>query len=192
MKKAMVVRFSAAALVGLLSSLNSGCAANGSRELLIDGIPFQVIPVVLPYDLPEEECYFGKSPYNMELERSGEDVIFPFGVVCGGGDGYTQGTYTEIKLETWGYSLVWRYDEVLKYSHENQETPPRAYRLILTDPEYAWDGDLICRPISIREASTGTVEFGREQIVVFTPREVLIRRGITRFFSCIESKSKGY
>lgn len=176
------------ALLGFVASLFLGCEASKSHIILIDGIPFCIYYVELPYDLSMvDDCYFGKSSYNTELNLSMDNTVLPFGVVCGGGDGETAGTYAEIVLETRGYSLIWMNEEVFRYSLD-AESSPRAYKLIKTDPDAACGGDLVCCPISIRGASMATVEVGREQIVVFTPSKLLIRKGRTRAFSCVSPR----
>ena len=47
-----------AILLFLGLGLFSGCLNNGSRQLIIDEVPFQICPVELPYDLPEERDFY--------------------------------------------------------------------------------------------------------------------------------------
>ncbi len=155
---------------------------------MIDGVSFQFCPVELPYDLPEEECFL-YSPYNDELSLSRENYVMPFGVVCGGGAGLANGNYAAILLEHDGFSLSWFHEELLRYSFEKSGGRPQAYKLVKSDPDAPCGGDLTCQPISLYEASSAAIALGREQIVVFTPEEVLIRRGDTKIFSRVKAPS---
>ena len=155
--------------------------------LLVEDIPFSVVPVALPYRLPKEECYFGSSPYNMELALSELDMVLPFGVVCGGGAGeLTLETYATIELSPDVCILTWHtVREVLRYSFKDGARA-LAYKLVMEDPDKTWDGGLVCQPITIREASEMDICQGKEQIVVFMPDGVLIRRGRAKSFSWVK------
>ena len=181
-----------AILLFLGLGLFSGCLNNGSRQLIIDEVPFQICPVELPYDLPEEKDFYFYSPYNDELSLSEENIVLPFGVVCGGSDGEAAGNYAQILLGNDGYSLLWMHKELLRYFFGKECARPQAYKLIKSDPDAPCGGDLACLPISLAEAACATVVVGREQIVVFTPREVLIKKGNTKIFSYIKTVKSPY
>lgn len=157
-----------------------------SQEMRIDGVSFQVVHVELPYDLPYEYDLIGKNPYNDELDDSKDDEIYPFGVVCGGGRGGTQGSYAKIQLETNGCSVAWFSEVLFSYSLNDGQGISKAYKLIQTDIDATSGGDLVWQPVSLSEAASATIEFEKEQIVVFTPLGVLIRRGRTKAFSFVK------
>lgn len=169
--------------------LLSGCEHANQQRKMFGDVSFQVVAVELPYDSPNEKCLLGKSPFNVELRRSEKNVVLPFGVVCGGCKVGAAGLLAEIALKQNGYSLLWKKEEVLRYSFSEKGVLPQAYKLKMTDSDTPSAGDLVCQEISLLEASMTVTDLGREQIIVFSPNEVLIKKGDTGFFSQVKSIS---
>lgn len=186
LRNCMFLLYTASALS--LSFL-SGCEHANEQRKMFGDVSFRVVSVELPYDRHKERCLLGKSPYNVELRRSEKNIVLPFGVVCGGCKVGTAGLFAEIALRPKSYSLLWKKEEVLRYSFAEKGVLPQAYKLIMTDSDTPSGGDLVCREISLLEASMIVTDLGREQIIVFSPNEVLIKKGDTGFFSCVKAIS---
>lgn len=178
-------------IMPILMTYLFGCMAPVSQSLIIDDVLFSIVNVEFPYKLPREECYLGKSPYNQELDLSEMGIVLPFGVVCGCGDGLTDGTYATIECSENDVTLSWINDagireEVLRCSFGKNASNAYAYKLKIENPDKPLAGELVCRRVSIRDASVMDICRGREQIVIFMPDGVLIRRGLSKSFSLVK------
>lgn len=188
------------ALVSTLFSVSAICLLPGclypnkACRLSIGGELLSVVPVEVPYRLRlDKHEFLGYNPYNLELRRSKDNAVMPFGVVCGGGEkGLVYITYAEINLTSSGYSLTWLTREILFCSLEELRKGPIAYKLTLSEDNIRSaninNPPSLCR-MSVHEASQASICSSREQIVIFTSIGILVRRGSTGNFSWVRFPS---